>query len=230
MTRITTSQIAAIHATAKAAGLDEEARRALMQSITGKRSSKDLTKDEATRVFKRLKELAPQPVTRRRPSQTMDGRWAGVLRALWLSAWNLGITRSKDDAALIAFIERQTGISHPKFLLDPADARKAIEGLKQWMTRVAGVDWAYVRDVPVRDDDGNVLGVTKVPDPKRAVIYAQRRMLTAAFEQEPVYPAPGDKATDDDLDDLIAGNGEQIRAAQALAEAPRSPRRKALRA
>lgn len=229
MTRITTSQIAAIHATAKAAGLDEEARRELMQSITGKRSSKDLTKDEATRVFKRLKELAPQPVTRRRPSQTMDGRWALVLRALWLSAWNLGITRSKDDAALIAFIERQTGISHPKFLLDPADARKAIEGLKQWMKRTAGVDWWYVRGVPVRDDDGNVLGFTKVPDPKRAVIYAQFQVL-ARIPYPTVWSWPPENASDDDLDDLISLIGEEIRRAQARAEAPRNPKRKALRA
>lgn len=229
MTRITTSQIAAIHATAKAAGLDEEARRALMQGITGKRSSKDLTRDEATRVFKRLKELAPQPVTKRRPSQTMDGRWAGVLRALWLSAWNLGITRSKDDAALIAFIERQTGISHPKFLLDPADARKAIEGLKQWIKRTAGVDWSYARDVPVRDDEGNVLGFQKVPDPKRAVIEAQRRIL-ARIPYPTCWPWPPENASDDDLDDLIACHGEEIRRARAQAEAPRSPRRKALRA
>lgn len=229
MTGITTSQIAAIHATAKAAGLDDGSRRALMQGVAGKTSSKDLTKPEANAVLRKLKEMAPQPVTRRRPAETMHGRWSGVLRALWLSAWNLGITRSKDDAALIAFIERQTGISHPRFLLDPADARKAIEGLKQWMKRTAGVDWSFMRDVPVRDDDGNVLGFQKMPDPKRAVIAAQRTILARIYSSAD-WPRPAENASDDDLDLCIANQGEEIRRAQAQAEKPRCPKSKAMRA
>ena len=196
MTGITTAQIAAIHATAKAAGLDDGSRRALMLGLTGKTSSKDLTKPEANAVLRKLKEMAPQPVTRRRPSETMHGRWAGVLRALWLSAWNLGITRSKDDKALIAFIERQTGISHPRFLLDPADARKAIEGLKAWLAREAGVKWK---------------GRANATDPaarKLAVIVAQERIMRSIGLHPDLEPLASD------LDEVIAHYGEQIRRAQ----------------
>ena len=64
-----------------------------------------------------------------------------MLRALWISAWHLGLTRSRDDAALMAFVARQTGADHPRFLTDPADAAKAIEGMKAWIARDGGVEW-----------------------------------------------------------------------------------------
>ncbi|MBX3506860.1 MAG: regulatory protein GemA [Parvibaculum sp.] len=159
----TAAQIAAIHAEAKRAGLDEAMRRDLMQGVAGKRSARDLTALEAGRVIERLKGLsngAQRPSKAARPPRvTVSGPYAAKLRALWLSAYNLGVAQSRDDAALLAFVERQTGLSHTQFLHIAHDATKAIEGLKAWIAREAAVNW------PKQKDD--VIGM------KRAVILAQ---------------------------------------------------------
>lgn len=136
----TARQIAAIHAIAKRAGLDEDARRAIIERETGKRSTTVLTVSEAARVVDAFKRLAG---AERPPSATASGKYAGILRALWLSAWNLGVARSPDDRALIGFVQRQTKVDHVRFLTgeDSALASLAIEGLKAWMAREAGVAW-----------------------------------------------------------------------------------------
>ncbi|WP_409362078.1 phage protein GemA/Gp16 family protein [Bartonella heixiaziensis] len=55
--------------------------------------------------------------------------------------WNLGIIRDRSDKALLAFVKRQTGIDHIRFLRDSDDACRAIEALKGWLQREGGVDW-----------------------------------------------------------------------------------------
>jgi len=70
-----------------------------------------------------------------------EGKYAPVLKAVWLSGWNLGVVRSRDDAAMIAFVQRQTGVSHTRFLTDGRDARKAIEGMKRWIARESSLEW-----------------------------------------------------------------------------------------
>ncbi|MFG1409490.1 regulatory protein GemA [Xanthobacter sp. VTT E-85241] len=146
MSTATTAQIGAIHALAKKIGLDEDGRRNVIASAAaGKRSSKDLNRGEAIAVIDRLQQLAGVK-GHRRPSLTADGKYAPLLRALWLDAYNLGIARSRDDAALIAFVQRQTGVAHTRFLTDWDSARPAIEGLKAWITREAGVQWPSNRD------------------------------------------------------------------------------------
>jgi hypothetical protein len=55
--------------------------------------------------------------------------------------WNLGEVEDRSDKALLAFVRRQTHIDHTRFLLDGAEAAKAIEALKSWATR-AGVEWS----------------------------------------------------------------------------------------
>lgn len=187
------AQIGAIHAMAKRAGLDEGARRDFLEAKTGKRSSRDLDGQEAGRVIEALKEIVPPAHGSTRPaSRTVSGRWAGVLRALWLSGWNLGVVANRRDEALIAFVERQTGIAHPRWMLDPADARRAIEGLKKWLERAAGVDW------------------TICECRKRAVIFAQLRILHARGAGLDEVP-PGDAAGDVQLDAMIVRLGKMIR-------------------
>ena len=43
--------------------------------------------------------------------------------------------------ALVAFVKRQTGVDHIRFLHHADDAAKAIEGLKAWLAREGGVKW-----------------------------------------------------------------------------------------
>ncbi len=134
-------------------------------------STRALSKATAEQVRAKLQQLAPESAAsagKRRPRDTMSGPYAGVLRALWLSAYNLGIVENRDDRALIAFVERQTRVSHPAFLHSGEDARKAIEALKAMISREAGVHW------PRRSD---------VVATKLAIVEAQMRMI-AAFEPE----------------------------------------------
>ena len=80
---------------------------------------------------------------RRKP---LEGRFAPKLQALWIAGWNLGLIRDRDDRALIAFVKRQTGLDHVRFLRHGQDATKAIEALKGWLERSGGVDWKLHRD------------------------------------------------------------------------------------
>jgi hypothetical protein len=191
-------QIAAIHAIAKAAGIDDELRRDVIHQVTGKHSSRELTFAEAGSVIERLKaklvvsnDLNGGPSPGAKGSLKFDGPFAPKLRALWISGFNLGVVRDRTDKALCAFIERQTGISHPRFLREPAEAMRAIEGLKGWLARDAGVVW------PSRK-----AGIEAV---KIAIIDAQRTRLIA------LGLSPSTDAHD--LDDVATTLGSRLRRA-----------------
>lgn len=133
--------LAAIHVGKKQLGLEEEDYRALLTRVTGKSSTKQMTDAERGRVVEEMRRLGFKQASSA-PRKRLDGPFAAKLQALWIAGWNLGVVSSRDDRALIAFVERQTGISHTRFLRHAEDAVKAIEGLKQWLTRAAGVDWS----------------------------------------------------------------------------------------
>ncbi|WP_346915388.1 phage protein GemA/Gp16 family protein [uncultured Roseibium sp.] len=52
-----------------------------------------------------------------------------------MAGHNLGVIDNKSDDAMIAFLKRQTGFDHHRFLQNAADADKAIDGLKMWIRR-----------------------------------------------------------------------------------------------
>lgn len=165
---IDNSRLAAIHAESKKAGLDDASRRDLMQAVTGKRSSKDMTPAEADRVIERLKGLSKghetAPKTSSQPERlTVTGPYASKFRALWLSGYNLGVIQDKTDAALIRFAEAQTGIPHTRWIRAPKDASAVIEGLRAWLAREGGVVWPSDR----RDFAAS----------KKAIVTAQLRRL-----------------------------------------------------
>jgi hypothetical protein len=126
--------IAAIHAGLRQLGIDEETARDLYERETGKRSLRAMSEGERRRIVAALRESGFRAASgpSRRP---LKGRYAPILQALWLSAWHLGVVRSRDDQALIAFVVRQTAIEHLNWVRDAEDAAKAIEALKDWMRR-----------------------------------------------------------------------------------------------
>lgn len=134
------SATAAIHVAKKQLGLDDETMRDVYQRVTGKRSLRDMSSTEQNNVVQELRRSGFKPASTG-SRNGLEGKYAAKLQALWISAWNLGIVNNKDDRALIAFAQRQTGLSHVRFLRDADDAAKAIEALKAWMTREAGVEW-----------------------------------------------------------------------------------------
>jgi len=188
--------IAAIHAGAKRAGLDEDTRRAFMLREVGMQSCKDMDDAQAMRVIMALRKLPGKCAGKRPRCATVTGRYAGILRAMWLNAWHLGVITNRDDRALLAFARRQTGADHTQFLTDGAEVARVIEGLKAKMARDAGVDWSV--SAPS--------GKARTEAMQRRVLAAQRRRLGLAEGAE----IPADR-----LNDEIARLGAQVRKARA---------------
>lgn len=127
--------IAAIHSAAKKQGMDEDTRRDLMERIAGKRSAAEMTPQELGKV---LDELNRDTAGR----GTLGFGWRRKIKALWISAHQLGLTERGDDRALDAFVQRQTGVSVLRFV--PAEKASAVvEALKDWLAREGGVDWTW---------------------------------------------------------------------------------------
>lgn len=201
MTALAThGQVRAIHALKARVGLDETAYREAL-GLFGVGSSKDLSKADAGRFIDRLKGHVPVgSMPGARGALRLDGPYAGVCRALWLSAWNLGLVADRRDTALTAFVARQTGIDSINWVRDAQDGMKAIEGLKAWISREAGIAWPT-------EAQAKKLRLTLAAARKRAVIAAQQRMLGCA-----------DGIADVDLDEVMNGFGRVIRAAKSKRE------------
>jgi hypothetical protein len=140
--------LSALHATKNKAPIDEDVFRDICERVTGQRSTKAMSEKQRWMVVDELKRLYPsiKQTSKPRPDgrKKLTGAYAKKLQALWIAAWNLGIVNNRDDAALLAFVKRQTGIDHTRFLRYPVDANKAIEALKAWMAREAGVEWTIL--------------------------------------------------------------------------------------
>lgn len=136
------SRFATIYVGCKQLGIeDEDDRRDLFERVTKKRSLKLMTFGEIKQVETELARLGFKKTSKPR-SNVLEGAYAKKLQALWIGAWNLGIVKNKSDKALLAFVKRQTGVDHTRFLRHKEDGDKAIEALKAWMAREAGVDWS----------------------------------------------------------------------------------------
>lgn len=130
------SAVKAIYAGARAVGIvEEDDRRDFFERVTGKRKLRDMTPADKETVVTELRRLGFKSNARRK----LTGPFAKKLQALWISAWNLGLVRSRKDEALLAFVKRQTGISHTRFLQDAKEAARAIEALKGWIERETGL-------------------------------------------------------------------------------------------
>lgn len=138
MTALATSaQVRAIQTARRRQGLDEPAYRDALRSF-GVTSCKDLTTGQAGAFLDGL--TGGRGGVERPSSRRAGGRYAPILKALWLSAWNLGVVRDHDDAALLAFAKRQAKVDHTRFLRDPKDAALVIQAVKAMLVR-GGVRW-----------------------------------------------------------------------------------------
>lgn len=142
------SALATIHVGCKQLGIAEDDRRDLYERVTGKRSLREMTPKEHEAVIADLRSKGFRKVFGKGSKRRLQGKYAGKLQALWIGAWNLGLIRNRSDDALTAFVKRQTGIDHTRFLRYPEDAAKAIEALKGWMARDGGVDWGTGLKLP----------------------------------------------------------------------------------
>lgn len=200
MTSATAAQIGAIHTISKRLGLDEDSRRDVIAAVAGgKRSSRELTTGEAVRVIERLESIqGGEASPAAKGTRIMEGPYAAKLVALWLSGWHLGVVRDRTDRALLAFLERQTGIAHTRFLRDAESAAKVVEALKAWLAREAGVDW------PTRGS----LGTLRLS--KLAVLDALRSRLAATGADVAAMPS-GAGLSEAEIDAEIRNGGATLR-------------------
>jgi hypothetical protein len=154
--------ISTIHVLKARAGLDEDTYRDFLESRTGKRSARDLSVREAGRIIDDLRGVAGEGGPRGAVAG-LDGPIGSKLRALWIAGYNLGIVRDRTDRAMLSFLERQTGVSHVRFLKEVHAGSSAIQGLKAWLKREGGIDWPSDRFDVIAN--------------KRAILNAQWRRL-----------------------------------------------------
>jgi hypothetical protein len=165
-----------IHALKARAGMgDDTYRDFLAKECEGKRSSNELSVREAGRVIEKLREVAGDNGGVKGAITGLDSPVGRKLRALWIAGYDLAIVRNRTDAAMLGFLERQTGVSHTRFLKDAGAGSSAIEGLKAWLVREAKIEWPA--------DTANVIAS------KRSVLDAQWRRLIAIGDVKAVGSA-----------------------------------------
>ena len=206
---------AAVHAGAKALGWDDDLRRQVMaERYQGKTSSKDLTDDQLrdfARHIGRLQDAAKAASKHRQPKRAgkralAPGAQASKARALWLSLYHLGAVADPAEAALDAWVERQTGVASLRFA-DQVVADQVIRGLRNWCDRVGFTqpDAAFVGEIEQVRTIARLEGGYGVAA-KIRLIEAQRRLL-----QEPRLTDTW-RMTADTLDRLIEELGRRVRA------------------
>lgn len=138
------SHLAAIHMAQKALNLSAEDASALKLAVTGKASSADMSAAQRAQYLAHLSGLqeragliAPRPQKRpyvqRSADDDQDERW-GKARALWHALAAAGVVHTNTDAALMAYVKRQTKLEHWRFL-NGHQVNTVIEALKKWCLR-----------------------------------------------------------------------------------------------
>ena len=145
------NHLAAIHIAHKALGLSKDDALALKQSVTGVASAGDMTEQQRKRYLAHLSSLQtrmgvgtpqrPRPAytPKRAPAQRSaddggDMRW-GKARALWADLARAGAVKVDTDAALMAYVQRQTHLEHWRFL-NTFQINSVLESLKGWYARL----------------------------------------------------------------------------------------------
>lgn len=126
--------IAKLHVAKKQLGMEDDEYRALLEKLTGHRSAADLTEDQLHRVLARLRDAGFKSKKSAAPGSKAH---VAHIQKLWADLGAMGALSDPSDAALRAFVQRQTSVSAPQFL-NPKQANKVIEGLKGWIARVKG--------------------------------------------------------------------------------------------
>lgn len=192
--------LAAVHAEAKKAGLDEESYRDLVEQVSGQRSARALSLPQLGAVLDRLK-----GGTGRRSTSLPGEAHHRKARALWLSLWQLGVLQEPSEEALNAFCERQTGIARLAWLR-PDQAAALIDALKDWCRREG------FAVPPTARDGGRAAKAALV-----AALDAKLRVLQPETRRMPLPDLSAESARQ--LDRMAEELGRRVRRASGQAEA-----------
>jgi phage gp16-like protein len=124
---------------------EDETWRDFVERHTGQRSTRGLTPKQSQALLAALDALGAGKSPRRKSA--ISGPYAKKIQALWISCWNLGLIKSRDDAALNRFAVKQAKVDHASWIRDHDDAVAVIEALKKMLER-RGIEWANLRGDP----------------------------------------------------------------------------------
>ncbi|MBB4287777.1 phage protein GemA/Gp16 family protein [Roseospira goensis] len=142
------ARLKALHAGARALGLDDEARRDLMARVTGRRSARDMTDAQLGAVlaeYDRLRGGRPRQAGGRRGFKPAANPLARKVHAQWGELCRRGAIAHAASAAdrrqaLRAWCARQlqpgADVLLDPDLLDDTSLRKLVEALKKWIARL----------------------------------------------------------------------------------------------
>ncbi|MFK5980857.1 MAG: regulatory protein GemA [Rhizobiaceae bacterium] len=133
------SAMKAIYVGLKQLGIEQEDARDLYERVTNVRSLKEMSENQRENVVQELRDQGFKKTSNGHRT-LLKGKYAKKLQALWIACWNMGIIKHSSDEALLAFVKRQTGLDHTRFMHHAGDAEKVIEALKGMLAR-EGVDW-----------------------------------------------------------------------------------------
>lgn len=133
------ADLAKIHVAKKELGLSEDNYRALLQSLCGVKSAKDLDFMGRQKLLIKLQSLGWKPAPApgkpgRKPWKPEAGSQGSKILALWLELKRKGKLHTPTDEALFDFVKDMTGVERPDWLT-AAQANDVIEGLKAWLER-----------------------------------------------------------------------------------------------
>lgn len=125
-----------IHVGKTKLGLDDELYREVLESCTGKTSSKDLTIQQLEAVLNRFKQLGFEVESKEKTgvANLADDTQSKLIRHLWLQLHSAGQVRNGSEKALAKFVENKVGVSALQFL-STKSAEMIITHLRQWCKR-----------------------------------------------------------------------------------------------
>jgi phage gp16-like protein len=129
------ARIKAVRAACARLKIDDDTRRAIQLRLTGKASLTDMHSGEVGKVLDYLNsqgDYVPRaPGSQRRLA---DDAQSKMLRGLWLELHAAGVVKNPSEAALAAYVKRQTGVEALQWL-STGEASRVIEALKKWRDR-----------------------------------------------------------------------------------------------
>lgn len=131
-----TKLIQLIHVGKSQLGLDDDLYREVLQSCTGKASSKLMNIPQLESVLDRMKQLGLTIESKDKTGvqQLADDAQSKLIRHLWLQLHNAGQVRNCSEKVLAKFVENKVGVSALQFL-STKNADMIITHLRQWCKR-----------------------------------------------------------------------------------------------
>lgn len=209
--------IAKIHVAKKQLALEDDSYRAILQRVTGKSSSADMSTGQLESVLKEFIRLGFTGTHRtakpaRKGGLPTDDQ-ARKIRALWLNLYHLGEIRESSEEALVAYCRRMSGVAAIEWM-HPEQFDRVIRGLLGWLERI---DWSsptaetirqvkYARAARLLDSNMSAAAIAA----KGATIRAQYALLGLPIDGDHPELLPSER-----LDPLICELGVRCRAAKA---------------